>query len=70
MKIDSPGHHVWVDENEVILTALEFRLLETLHERKGRVQTRDTLLQDVWGIEADVTTRTVDTHIKRLRENA
>jgi two-component system phosphate regulon response regulator PhoB len=37
-------------------------------ERKGRVQSRDTLLSDVWGIEADVTTRTVDTHVKRLRE--
>jgi len=53
---------------EVALTALEFRLLKTLLERPGRVQTREVLLADVWGIEADITTRTVDTHIKRLRE--
>jgi two-component system phosphate regulon response regulator PhoB len=47
--------------------ALEFRLLVTLLERKGRVQSRSVLLKDVWGITADITTRTVDTHIKRLR---
>lgn len=68
LKIDPPAHRVWVDNSEITLTALEFRLLETLHSRRGRVQTRDTLLLDVWGIEVDVTTRTVDTHIKRLRE--
>ena len=48
--------------------ALEFRLLRTFLERPGRVQSRETLLSDVWGISAEVTTRTVDTHIKRLRE--
>jgi two-component system phosphate regulon response regulator PhoB len=52
----------------VRLTALEFRLLTTFLARRGRVQTREVLLSDVWGIEADVTTRTVDTHVKRLRE--
>ncbi len=66
--IDSPAHRVWAEGEEISLTALEFRLLETLFARRGRVQTRETLLNDVWGIEADVTTRTVDTHIKRLRE--
>ena len=50
------------------LTALEFKLLVTLFERKNRVQSRSSLLSDVWGIEADVATRTVDTHVKRLRE--
>ena len=50
------------------LTALEFRLLKQLVDRRGRVQTRDQLLSDVWGYSADITTRTVDTHIKRLRE--
>ena len=49
------------------LTALEFRLLDTFLQRRGRVQTRERLLSDVWGIDADVTTRTVDTHVKRLR---
>jgi len=68
LKIDVPGHRVWVGDHEVTLTALEFKLLSTLLERKGRVQTRDTLLADVWDIHADVTTRTVDTHVKRLRE--
>ncbi|HWO24760.1 MAG TPA: response regulator transcription factor [Kofleriaceae bacterium] len=68
LKIDRDAHRAWVDEAELGLTALEFRLLHAFMSRKGRVQTRDTLLADVWGIEADVTTRTVDTHVKRLRE--
>lgn len=68
LRIDLPGHRVWVDEEEVHLTALEFRLLITFYERRGRVQSRERLLSDVWGYAADVTTRTVDTHIKRLRE--
>lgn len=68
LRVDVPGHRAWVGEEEISLTALEFRLLVTLLTRKGRVQTRDRLLDDVWGIQADVTTRTVDTHIKRLRE--
>lgn len=68
LRIDPAAHQVWVAEQEVVLTALEFRLLQTLLGRRGRVQTRDTLLSDVWGITAEVTTRTVDTHVKRLRE--
>ena len=48
--------------------ALEFRLLTTFYDRRGRVQTRERLLTDVWGYQAEVTTRTVDTHMKRLRE--
>ncbi|MBN2529749.1 MAG: response regulator transcription factor [Deltaproteobacteria bacterium] len=68
LKIDVPAHRVWVNEEETVLTALEFNLLTTLYERKGRVQTREVLLCDVWDINADVTTRTVDTHVKRLRE--
>jgi NADH-quinone oxidoreductase subunit C len=59
---------VWVEGAEIELTALEFKLLLTLLERKNRVQSRGSLLSDVWGIEADITTRTVDTHVKRLRE--
>ncbi len=68
LRIDPAAHRVFVDDNEIILTALEFRLLSTFLARKGRVQSREILLADVWGIEADVTTRTVDTHVKRLRE--
>jgi len=68
LKIDRDAHRAWVDDAEIALTALEFRLLHAFMSRKGRVQTRDALLSDVWGIEADVTTRTVDTHVKQLRE--
>ena len=66
--IDVDSHEVYVNNNQVILTALEFKLLRQLVDRRGRVQSRDQLLSDVWGYSADVTTRTVDTHIKRLRE--
>lgn len=68
LEIDRDAHRAWVDKIEITLTALEFRLLHAFMSRKGRVQSRDTLLSDVWGIDADVTTRTVDTHVKRLRE--
>ncbi len=68
LKIDREAHRAWVDDGEIALTALEFRLLHAFMSRRGRVQTREALLSDVWGIEADVTTRTVDTHVKRLRE--
>jgi two-component system phosphate regulon response regulator PhoB len=68
LQLDTDAHQVWVDAQEIVLTALEFRLLTTLLDRRGRVQTRTTLLEDVWGIHADITTRTVDTHVKRLRE--
>ncbi|MCB9566790.1 MAG: response regulator transcription factor [Myxococcales bacterium] len=67
LRIDLDGHWVWVDDRRLELTALEFRLLAALITRRGRVQTREVLLQDVWGSEADVTTRTVDTHVQRLR---
>ena len=66
--IDIPRHKVTVDKKEIKLTQLEFKLLVTLIKRKGRVQSRDGLLEDVWDIASDVTTRTIDTHIKRLRE--
>tara|TARA_B100001094_G_scaffold145698_1_gene141085 strand:- start:1357 stop:2052 length:696 start_codon:yes stop_codon:yes gene_type:complete len=68
LKMDIESHEVFIDDEEVVLTALEFKLLNQLVERRGRVQTRDQLLSDVWGYSSDITTRTVDTHIKRLRE--
>lgn len=68
LRIDKSAHQVWVEDDEVRLTALEFRLLLTLFERKGRVQSRDILLSDVWQIDSYIDTRTVDTHVKRLRE--
>ena len=66
MNLDA--HNVCVNGAEIILTALEFKLLKHLLKRKGRVQSRDQLLSDVWELSTEVTTRTVDTHIKRLRE--
>lgn len=68
LRIDRDAHRVWVEAEEIELTALEFKLLVTLYDRRNRVQTRSALLDDVWGIQADITTRTVDTHVKRLRE--
>ncbi len=68
LTIDPIAHRVTVSGKEVSLTALEFRLLHTLVERRGRVQTRAGLLEDVWEMKGDVTTRTVDTLVKRLRE--
>jgi len=68
LRMDFEGHRVWVDDAEVVLTALEFRLLKTLVQRRGRVQTRETLLNHVWEMSGDLTTRTVDTHVRRLRK--
>lgn len=68
LRVDHGAHRVFVDGQEIQLTAIEFRLLITLLGRRNRVQTRETLLNDVWGIHLNVETRTVDTHIKRLRE--
>lgn len=68
LRVDRAAHRVWVNDEEVTLTALEFRLLLALHDARTRVQTRSVLLDHVWGIEADITTRTVDTHVKRLRQ--
>jgi len=68
LTLNFEAHQAYINGDEISLTALEFRLLKHLIDRKGRVQTRDQLLEDVWGYSSDVTTRTVDTHIKRLRE--
>lgn len=68
LRLDKLAHKVWVGEEEIRLTPLEFKLLALLMERRGRVQSRERLLADIWGIQQGVTTRTVDTHVKRLRE--
>ncbi|MEC7917269.1 MAG: response regulator transcription factor [Pseudomonadota bacterium] len=67
LNIDLAAHRVFLETNEVTLTAKEFDLLVHLARHNGRVQTRDYLLEQIWGYSSDVTTRTVDTHIKRLR---
>ena len=68
VEIDPGAHRAFVEGEEVSLTALEFRLLQHFMERLGRVQTREQLLQDVWQMSSELETRTVDTHVKRLRE--
>ena len=68
IEVDMEAFRAWSSGVEVQLTPLEFKLLTTLLQRRGRVQSRDRLLEDVWEYSADVTTRTVDTHVKRLRE--
>ena len=68
LRLDEGAHQAWVAGATVELTALEFRLLTTLFARRGRAQTRDQLLEDVWGVHRDSNTRTVDTHVKRLRQ--
>lgn len=66
--IDVPRHEVTWRGKAIELTATEFRLLTVLAERAGRVQSRDQLLRDVWHYESLIDTRTVDTHMRRLRE--
>ncbi len=68
LSIDVPRHAVSIAGADVALTATEFKLLELLARRRGRVQTRERLLQDVWGYDNPIESRTVDTHMRRLRE--
>jgi two-component system phosphate regulon response regulator PhoB len=68
LELDPDRHRCRVEEEDVKLTAKEFELLRVLMERPGRVLTRDRLLDQVWGSDITVTTRTIDTHLKRLRE--
>ena len=66
--LDDSLHEFTVDGEVVILTATEFRLLKLLMLRKNRVQTRENLLVNVWNYDTDIETRTVDTHVRRVRE--
>ncbi len=66
--LDASRHHVFVGGKRINLTAVEFKLLSMLMQRPGRVQARDRLLNEVWGYESAIDTRTVDTHVRRLRE--
>jgi two-component system phosphate regulon response regulator PhoB len=68
IQVDRARYEVRVKGKLIEMTATEFKLLVLLMERRGRVQSRDTLLNDVWGYESVIDTRTVDTHIRRLRE--
>jgi two-component system, OmpR family, phosphate regulon response regulator PhoB len=66
-EIDTVAHKSFLDGHEIILTSLEFRLLHTFLMRRGAVQTRERLLEDVWNMDPNVNTRTVDKHVQRLR---
>jgi len=68
LRVDVDRHRCFVDGEEIDLTSKEFALLSELMSRPGRVLTRDRLLDLVWGSDITVTTRTIDTHLKRLRE--
>ncbi len=68
LKVDISRHKVIVHKKEIDLSPMEFKLLVIFMRRRGRVQSREKLLNDVWDIASDVTTRTIDTHIKRLRQ--
>jgi len=67
VSIDRSAHRVTIDGQELTLTATEYKLLLTLIERRGRVQTRPQLLETVWEAQPDIQTRTVDMHVQRLR---
>ena len=66
--LDEDRHRVTIAGVEVALTATEFKLLKLLMQRKGRVQSRENLLVNVWNYDTDTETRTIDTHIRRLRD--
>ena len=66
-EINTISHKAFLDGNEIVLTSLEFRLLQTFLTRRGAVQTREKLLEDVWNMDPNVNTRTVDKHVQRLR---
>jgi two-component system phosphate regulon response regulator PhoB len=68
LRIDIPKHLVTVQGRRIELTATEFKLLTLLAQRRGRVQSREQLLRDVWEYDSLIDTRTVDTHMRRLRE--
>jgi two-component system phosphate regulon response regulator PhoB len=68
LRIDTDAHRVQVAGSEVGLAPLEYKLLLTLAQRAERVQSRATLLNDVWELDPEVSSRTVDTHVKRLRD--
>jgi len=66
--VDRNAFEIRLDDRKLDLTTTEFKLLALLIERRGKVQSRDELLYDVWGYKNAIDTRTVDTHMRRLRE--
>ncbi len=68
LRLEPDSYRCWLGQQDIPLTAKEFGLLRALMSRPGRVMTRDRLLSEVWGRDVTVTSRTIDTHLKRLRE--
>lgn len=68
LRIDREGHQVWVCGVPIALTAIEYKLLCKLYDRRNRVSSRDALLNEIWGLDSEVTQRAVDSHVQRLRE--
>jgi len=68
LDVDIARHQITLDGKGVILTLMEFKLLVALLKRKGQAQSREALLSDVWDVDKTINTRTIDTHITRLRE--
>jgi two-component system phosphate regulon response regulator PhoB len=68
LEVMPESHKVLVDGQDVHLSLLEFKLLVYLLDRRGRVQSRESILNEVWGYSAEATSRTIDTHVKRLRD--
>lgn len=68
LEVDISRHSVRLNGREVTLTLMEFKLLAVLLKRRGQAQSRETLLSDVWDVDKTINTRTIDTHITRLRE--
>jgi DNA-binding response OmpR family regulator len=68
LEVDLTRHIVTLDGKELVLTLMEFKLLVALIKRKGEAQSREILLSDVWDVDKSINTRTIDTHITRIRE--
>lgn len=68
LKIDNSQHRVWIDEEEINMTITEYKLLLHLLKKENNLCSRGELLQEVWELPPNLNTRTVDTHVKRLRQ--
>ena len=68
LEIDLTRHIATLEGKELVVTLMEFKLLVALLKRKGEAQSRERLLSDVWDIDKSINTRTIDTHITRIRE--